>query len=105
MSQHKLFSGIDIGGFYLPFMIFAGAMMLIAFIAFGIDKYCAVNHKWRIRESVLYLLSLLFGATGSALGMMIFRHKTRKTGFRILIPLLAAVQIAFIVWLSIGYFS
>ncbi len=86
---------------FIPFLIFAGVMSLITFIVFGIDKHYATHHKWRIRESTLFLLSILFGAPGAVAGMIVFRHKTRKPRFRILLPLLAVLQIAVIVWIGI----
>ena len=59
-----------------------------AFVACGLDKYNAANGLLRISEKKLYLLSFFGGAFFMLLGMIIFRHKTRKTGFVVLIPLL-----------------
>ena len=81
-------------------------MSVITFAAFGIDKYKAVHHKWRIPEATLILLSLFGGAVGGLLGMLIFHHKTRKWKFRIWVPLFALIQIllcAFFLWASDYY--
>ena len=36
----------------------------ITFLAFGLDKYKAVHHRFRIREATLFTLALLGGAAG-----------------------------------------
>lgn len=64
-----------------------------------IDKQCARHHLWRIPERTLWLVAYCFGATGCSAGMWIFRHKTRKQPFFWLLPLLAVLQIAAVVWL------
>lgn len=46
-----------------------------------VDKLRAIKKKWRIRESTLFALAILGGAFGSILGMLLFRHKTRKAAF------------------------
>lgn len=89
---------------YLPFILYVAGMNVVSFLAFGLDKYYAVHQKWRIKESTLFALSILFGAIGSVLGMFAFRHKTRKPGFRILLPILALLQIAIVAWGTIQYF-
>lgn len=64
-------------------------MSLIAFFLYGLDKYKAVHHRWRIPENTLIFVSLAGGAPGALLGMRTFHHKTRKWKFRILVPLAA----------------
>lgn len=59
---------------------------LLAFILYGIDKYKAVHHKWRISEASLLAVSFAGGCAGALLGMLFFHHKTRKWKFRILVP-------------------
>lgn len=61
---------------------------IIAFITFGIDKYLAINNKYRISEEMLILLSISGGPLGCLVGMYIFHHKTRKVKFKITIPIL-----------------
>ena len=65
---------------------------LVTFFAFGIDKWKAVRGKWRIRESTLLGLSLIGGAAGGLAGMYLFRHKIRKSRFRIGVPLMLIAQ-------------
>lgn len=64
------------------------------FLAYGYDKIMAINSGWRISEKTLLSLSLL-GGFGGLLGMCLFRHKTKKTSFKI------AVSIGFIISLVI----
>ena len=47
---------------------------IITFIVFGVDKYKARNHKWRVPEATLFLLALIGGSVGAILGMYTFRH-------------------------------
>ena len=74
-------------------------MGVIAFSAYGIDKYRAKHDMWRIPEKTLLLLALLGGAIGAYLGMKTFHHKTQHTKFRIIIPLLALIQLLAVFWL------
>ena len=60
--------------------------LIIAF-TYGLDKRNARLHKWRIPESRLIWPAYIFGGVGAFLGMYIFRHKTKKLKFKILIPL------------------
>lgn len=84
-------------------LIFAvlGIMSLISFAAMGIDKLRAKKHKRRIPEKRLFLYAILFGATGGTLGMYTFHHKTLHWYFAVFFPLLAVIQLAACVYLSI----
>jgi len=59
------------------------AVNMTAFLLFGYDKFIAGGKKQRIPEAILHSLSLLGGWLGSAIGMGLFRHKTRKSSFLI----------------------
>ena len=67
---------------------------IIAFAAFGIDKWKAVHQKYRISEATLFLLALIGGSAGALCGMYAFHHKTRVWYFKIGIPLILILQIA-----------
>lgn len=84
-------------------LIFAviGVMSLVSFSAMGIDKYKAVRFKYRISEKALFIYAILFGALGGTLGMYTFRHKTLHWYFAVFFPLLAVIQLAAAVYLSI----
>ena len=64
-------------------MIF-GAISLIAFFLYLIDKIKAKLDAWRTPEKVLLSFSLLGGAVGGFLAMLLFRHKTRHWYFILL---------------------
>lgn len=66
---------------------------LISFLAMYIDKKKAINHKWRISEFNLIMLSVIGGSVGMLLGMNIFRHKTKHKKFTIGVPLILIAQI------------
>lgn len=74
-------------------IIYLAAINIIAFVAFGVDKYKARKGMWRIKESTLLLLAAVGGAGGAFAGMRVFRHKTRHAKFRILVPLLLVIWI------------
>ena len=69
---------------------------VITFIIMGIDKFKAKHDKMRISEKNLLLCSLLMGAVGIGLGMMAFRHKTRKIKFQVLVPITLIINAAVI---------
>ena len=71
-----MISGMDIsvGGLYFI------AINLLTFLLYGLDKYKAIRREWRI-------MAFVGGAFGALSAMRIFRHKTRKGRFRLMIPL------------------
>lgn len=56
---------------------------LLSFIIFGIDKYLAIKHKWRISEKTLLISLVLGGTFGGGLGMILWHHKTKKWYFKL----------------------
>lgn len=54
---------------------------IAAFIIYGYDKLSAKRGGWRTPESVLLGLSIMGGAFGGLLAMILFHHKTRHTVF------------------------
>lgn len=83
----------------LLFWGFTGAMTLITLIFFVRDKVKAKKKLWRIPEGTLLLLCLCGGAVGGLLGMIVCRHKIRKAKFYLTVPFLAALQIAFVMFM------
>lgn len=78
-----MISGMDIsvGGLY--FIV----INLLTFLLYGLDKYKAIRQEWRIPERALLLMAFVGGAFGALSAMRIFRHKTKKGRFRLMIPL------------------
>ena len=69
----------------------------LVFIIYGIDKRKAIKNKYRIKEFTLLLLAFFMGAFGAFIGMKVFNHKTKKTEFKILIPLALLINVAVLV--------
>ncbi len=69
-------------------------MSIIGFTLMGVDKAKAKKGEWRIKEATLFLFAILFGAVGSTLGMLVFRHKTKHWYFAVFFPLLAILDVA-----------
>lgn len=66
---------------------------LVGFFLMYIDKKKSINHKWRIRENTLILVSIIGGSIGCFLGMYTFRHKTKHLKFKVGIPIIILVQV------------
>lgn len=73
---------------------------VIAFIAFGVDKYKAQHNQWRISESTLLTLAAIGGSIGAYAGMRVWHHKTLHNKFRYGIPAIFIIQIIALGWFS-----
>lgn len=58
-----------------------------------VDKINAKNNKHRIPEKILLGIGLLGGSLGCTLGMLFFRHKTRKVRFLMGFPAMLCLHI------------
>lgn len=76
--------------YFIFYLIFIN---IVAFILMGVDKRRAVRHRWRIRESTLFLISIIGGSIGALLGMFLFRHKTNHRSFRTGLPVILVIHI------------
>ena len=75
---------------------------LFSFFLMRHDKQCAKKNKRRVPEKALFLSAILFGALGGTLGMFLFRHKTKHTSFKIIVPMCMILQ--FIIIAAGAYF-
>lgn len=66
---------------------------IFTFLLYGMDKWKAKHHRWRISESVLLLAALAGGSVGALAGMYGFHHKTLHRKFTIGVPILLILQI------------
>jgi uncharacterized membrane protein YsdA (DUF1294 family) len=71
-------------------------MNVVTFLAFGIDKRRAARDRRRIPEATLLGLAWATGLGGGWLAMAVFRHKTRKLGFKLK---MVVVTILNLLWL------
>jgi uncharacterized membrane protein YsdA (DUF1294 family) len=77
------------------------AVNVATFVAFGFDKWCARRGRRRISEARLLLLTFAGGILGGWIGMSLFRHKTRKTSFRVRMVLVSIANLAWgLAWLA-----
>ena len=74
----------------------------MAFFIIAKDKRTSIrgNGKRRTPEGKLFFLAAMFGSVGVYLGMLIFRHKTKKWYFQLGIPLLIVQNVATIYLVS-----
>lgn len=82
---------------FVPYLILINAFTLFLMHS---DKKRAQKHRWRIPEAVLIFVCLLGGSPGGILGMLFFRHKTRKPLFCIGIPVIAILQTCLTIWFT-----
>ena len=97
-----------IGAIILGIVVFAAMMLLTElnwyidwlvawsislFILYGIDKGQAKRGGWRVPEAMLHGLALIGGFIGGWLGMFIFRHKTQKPVFKVVLAIATLIGI------------
>lgn len=58
-----------------------------------LDKYYAINNKYRISEKTFFIISALLGSIGVYAGMYTFRHKTKHLNFTVMVPALFVINI------------
>lgn len=78
-------------------LVYLLIISIISFICMFIDKQRAVKHKWRISEYTLISLAIIGGSFGILCGMYTFRHKTKKSKFKIGIPIIIFIQFLFLI--------
>ena len=59
---------------------------------YRIDKQSAADRQGRISERTLHLLALCGGWPGAVLGQQLFRHKTKKVSFRLMLGLVVSLH-------------
>lgn len=84
---------------YLLF-VYLGVVNVVGFILPAVDKRRAKKDRWRIKESTLFLVSILGGSIAMYISMRLFHHKTKHKRFMIGIPVIIVLQAALIaaVW-------
>ncbi len=75
----------------VAYISYSVAVNILSFAAFGIDKKKAERKKQRISEMTLIILSIIGGAFGSLIGMVIFKHKLSKPKFYAGVPIIAVL--------------
>ena len=73
---------------------------IFTFLLYGMDKWKAKHHRWRISESALLLAAFAGGSVGALAGMYGFHHKTLNRKFTIGVPVFLILQIMLLLWFS-----
>lgn len=81
-------------------LAWVGTLSLVAFAAMGLDKRAARRGRARTSERALLTLALAGGSPGVALGMLTFRHKTRKAAFLLPFAFVVVGQLALLYFLN-----
>lgn len=85
--------------FFIILTIYLISINLISVIVTAYDKHCAVNKRWRVKESTLMLLSALGGSVGMYITMLLIKHKTKHLKFMLGIPIILIVHLAAVIYL------
>ncbi|PKG25017.1 DUF1294 domain-containing protein [Niallia nealsonii] len=72
---------------------------IIGFFVMKIDKTKAIKQQYRISEKTLWTIAFLFGASGLAVGMNQFRHKTKHVNFKLGLPILSVLEIGIVLYI------
>lgn len=71
---------------------------IVTFLAFAYDKHRAKKDGWRIKNFFLLGLSFFGGSLGGLLGMKLIRHKSKKSYYRLGLPLMVLMQVLILVY-------
>ena len=77
------------------------ASSVCTYLLFAWDKRRAAANARRVSETNLWLLVFFGGALGAWAAMTQWRHKTRHTTFRLLVPAAAVAHVTLVVWLVV----
>jgi uncharacterized membrane protein YsdA (DUF1294 family) len=89
-----------IGSFYaisqvadwIPYISWLVAWGAVTFVLYGWDKAQSKSSGWRVPEVVLHSMALAGGVAGAWLGMFLFRHKTQKPEFKLVLVFAAILH-------------
>ncbi len=73
-----------------------------AFTMYGIDKRQAQTGGWRVPEVVLHGLALVGGVVGAWAGRSVFRHKTQKSAFTVVLVAASVLWAVIAIWVLFG---
>jgi uncharacterized membrane protein YsdA (DUF1294 family) len=81
------------------YWIWLAIASVITFLLYGFDKDQSKKRGWRVPEVVLHVLALSGGFLGGWAGRSIFRHKTKKGLFVVVLVVSTAIHLALWYWL------
>ena len=80
------------------YLFWLAAASIITFISYGYDKAQAKRNGQRVPEKHLHWLVLLGGFPGGWLGRYLFRHKTRKGMFLLILVISTILHLGLAGW-------
>jgi uncharacterized membrane protein YsdA (DUF1294 family) len=81
-----------------PFLAWMAGWSIPAFAMYGIDKRQAQQGGWRVPEAVLHGLALIGGVIGAWAGRYVFRHKTQKPVFTVVLVVASILWGGIAIW-------
>jgi uncharacterized membrane protein YsdA (DUF1294 family) len=85
-----------------PFLAWIAGWTLPAFALYGIDKRQAEQGGWRVPEVLLHGLALIGGVIGAWAGRAVFRHKTQKPVFTVVLIVASVLWAGIALWVLFG---
>ena len=82
--------------YILPVVFYLSAISIASVYLTIKDKKAAINHQWRVPESMLLFFGFLGGAVAMLVTMKKIRHKTKHFKFMIGLPIEILLHIALI---------
>jgi uncharacterized membrane protein YsdA (DUF1294 family) len=74
-----------------PVVAWMAGWSVPAFAIYGVDKGQARTGGWRIPEAVLHGLALVGGVVGAWAGRAVFRHKTQRPVFLVILVVASVI--------------
>lgn len=101
-QHHGAAALFSMDALWVFFVLHTASITLLTFAAYGYDKSAARAGKWRVRERTLHAMTLIGGTFGAFAAQKFFRHKTRKTSFRIVFWITGWLQLVlgYIFWVA-----
>ncbi len=85
-----------------PLLAWIAGWTLPAFAVYGIDKRQAEHGGWRVPEVLLHGLALIGGVIGAWAGRAVFRHKTQKPAFTVVLIVASILWAVIALWALLG---
>lgn len=95
-----LFADPTPAGFKTFLILHLTFINLLTFAAYGYDKKAALAGRWRVPEKTLHSMSLIGGTLGASIAQKYFRHKTKKSSFRLVFGLTLGLQLTLLMVLA-----
>ena len=80
------------------YWIWLAIASVITFLGYGVDKTLSRGRGWRVPEVVLHGLALAGGFPGGWAGRSLFRHKTKKGIFVLVLTVSTVIHAGLVFW-------